>query len=188
MRIVSGKYRGRAIEAPPGRDIRPTADRVRESIFNILEHGKDYARPGGGSCIVGARVLDAFAGTGALGLEALSRGAASVTFMDTDTKACKFNIDALDAASETRLIRADCLSLRPAQDPCDLILLDPPYNSGLAAPALEALAAAGWIADDAVCVIELAAKEAFGPPAGFTVRDERRYGAARVVLVTWTVT
>jgi len=177
MRIVGGKYRGRNITALPGRDIRPTADRVREAIFNILEHGEDYAGP------VGARVLDAFAGTGALGLEALSRGASSVTFMDTGTKPSQVNIDALDAGTGSNLIRADCLSPPRATEQCDLIFLDPPYNKGLSAPALEALAAAGWIAVDASCVIELAAQEEFQPPAGFAVMEERRYGAARVVFL-----
>lgn len=183
MRIVSGKYRGRVIAAPTGRDIRPTADRVRESIFNILEHGKDYARPGGGSPIEGARVLDCFAGTGALGLEALSRGAASAAFMDTDTRPCRTNIEALDAADDTRLIRDDCLKPRKTTDPCDLIFLDPPYDKGMAAPALDALAQAGWITDGAICVVELAANEPFEPPEGFAITEERRYGAARVIFL-----
>jgi 16S rRNA (guanine966-N2)-methyltransferase len=186
MRIVGGRFRGRVLAAPPGRDIRPTADRVRESVFNILEHGKAHARPGGGSRLVGARVLDGFAGTGALGLEALSRGASAVTFMDCDTVACRANIDALDAGTDTGLIRADCLSPPPAAQPCDLILLDPPYGQGMAAPALRALAAAGWIAEDAIGVVELAAKEAFDPPGGFAITEERRYGAARVVLLVYS--
>lgn len=177
MRIVGGRNRGRTIAAPPGRDIRPTADRVRESVFNILEHGA-AGNPDG------ARVLDGFAGTGAMGLEALSRGAAFATFMDTDISACRANIEALGETESTDTFRADCLAPPRATAPCSLIFLDPPYNSGLAAPALEALAAAGWISDGAVCVIELASKETFDPPAGFTVTDDRRYGAARVVFAT----
>lgn len=186
MRIVSGKYRGRVIEAPPGRDIRPTADRVRESAFNIIEHGKNYARPGGGSPIEGTRVLDCFAGTGALGLEALSRGAASAFFMDTDTRPCRTNIDALGAADDTRLIRDDCLKPRKTTEPRTLIFMDPPYNKGMAAPALEALKIAGWIAEGAICVVELAATESFEPPKGFTIIEERRYGAARVIFLIFT--
>ena len=182
MRIVGGKFRGRAIAAPPGRDIRPTADRVRESVFNILIHGKFEFH------FNVARVLDCFAGTGALGLEALSRGALSVAFMDTDIKPCRANIDALDAGAETKLIRADCLSPPGASEPCDLIFLDPPYNKGLAAPALAALDKVGWIADHAICVVELAAKENFDPPDDFVVVEERRYGAARVVLLVYNRT
>ncbi len=177
MRIVGGRHRGRAIEAPPGRDIRPTADRVRESVFNILEHGK-AGNP------AGARVLDGFAGTGAMGLEALSRGAASAIFMDTDIAPCRVNIDALGEDDATEAIRADCLSPPPATQPCALVFLDAPYDRGMSAPALTALAASGWIADGAVCVIELAAGEDFEPPPGFTITDERRYGAARVVFAT----
>ena len=178
MRIVGGKFRGREIIAPPGQDIRPTADRVRESLFNILEHGKANIR------LEGARVLDAFAGTGALGLEALSRGARCVTFMDSDTKACRINIEALDVGAETNLIRADCLSPPKASESCDLIFLDPPYNKGLAPPALEVLIATGWITENTICVVELAAKEPFEPPSGFAIKEERRYGTARVILVT----
>lgn len=178
MRIVGGKFRGREIIAPAGQYIRPTADRVRESVFNILEYGKTNIR------LEGARVLDAFAGTGALGLEALSRGAKCVTFMDSDTKACRINIDALAVGTETTLIRSNCLSPPKASKPCDLIFLDPPYNKGLAPPALEALIATGWITENSICVVELAAKEPFETPSGFAIIEERRYGAARVILVT----
>jgi 16S rRNA (guanine966-N2)-methyltransferase len=178
MRIVGGKYRGRNIAAPPGRDIRPTADRVREAVFNILEHGK--------AALNGVTVLDAFAGTGAMGLEALSRGAQSVAFMDLNVNACQTNIDALEVGVEAKLICADCLSPPNASEPRDLIFLDPPYSQGLAAPALEALAAAGWIGDDAVCVVELAARGKFQPPAGFTATEERRYGAARIVILKYS--
>jgi len=180
MRIVGGRLRGRAIAAPPGDAIRPTADRVRESVFNILSHGA-LARP-----FADLKVLDGFAGTGALGLEAFSRGAAAVTMMDTDRDAlgvCRANARKL-GADDVRIVQGDCTRPPAAREACDVVFLDPPYRSGLAAPALTALAAAGWIAPDAVCVVELSAAEPFKPPPGFAAVDERRYGAARVVFLT----
>ncbi len=181
MRIVGGRNRGRKLATPAGGGIRPTADRVREAVFNILAHGA----PGGGSRITGARVLDGFAGTGAMGLEALSRGAAQASFIDRDPGPCRRNVAALDETARADIIAGDCLSPPPAAAPCGLVFLDPPYDKGLAVPALEALATAGWIADGAVCVVELAAGETLEPPSGFAVADERRYGAARVVLLDY---
>ncbi len=178
MRIVGGRLRGRAIAAPPGRAIRPTADRVRESVFDILGHGLDDGTP-----IEGARVLDAFAGTGAMGLEALSRGADHAVFMDTDIAPCRANVAALGEAGRARLITGDCTRPGPAPEAHDLVFLDPPYGSGLASPALGALAGAGWIAERAVCVVELAADEAFDPPGGFSLVDSRKYGAARIQIL-----
>ena len=177
MRIVGGRHRGRAIAAPPGRAIRPTSDRVRESVFNILGHGR------AASPIAGARVLDGFAGTGAMGLEALSRGADHASFMDTDIAPCRANVAALGEAARARLIEGDCTRPGPPPEAHDLVFLDPPYGSGLAAPALGALAGAGWIAERAVCVLELAAGEAFEPPGGFSLVDSRKYGAARIEIL-----
>jgi 16S rRNA (guanine966-N2)-methyltransferase len=179
MRIVGGRLRGRSIATPPGAAIRPTADRVRESVFNILAHGA-LARPFGE-----LSVLDGFAGTGAMGLEAFSRGAAAVTLMDNDRAAldvCRANARKL-GADAVRILQGDCVKPPKAREACDLVFLDPPYRSGLAAPALTALAKAGWIAPDAVCVVELSAAEPFKPPPGFAVADERKYGAARVVFL-----
>ncbi|MGE0745494.1 MAG: 16S rRNA (guanine(966)-N(2))-methyltransferase RsmD [Rhodospirillales bacterium] len=179
MRIVGGRLRGRAIAAPPGDAIRPTADRVRESVFNILSHGP-LARPFGDLA-----VLDGFAGTGAMGLEAFSRGADAVAMMDDSRDAlavCRANAKKLGADS-ARIVQGDCTRPPRAAAPCDLVFLDPPYRSGLAAAALTALAGAGWIAADAVCVVELSAAEPFRPPPGFAAVDERRYGAARVVFL-----
>ena len=186
MRIVAGRHRGRPIAAPEGRDLRPTADRVREAVFNALCHGN--ARIGEGDAVRGAVVLDAFAGTGAMGLEAASRGAAHVALMELDHAAlhlCRRNVADLGEQARVTVLAGDCLNPVRAAAPCDLVLLDPPYRSGLAGPALAALARAGWIAAGALCVVELAAKERFAPPAGFTVLDERRYGAARVVFLRW---
>ncbi len=184
MRIVGGTHSGRTILAPEGRGLRPTADRVRESVFNILTQGG--AKLGGRDWVSGARVLDGFAGTGALGLEAASRGANHVTLMERDIEAlecCRANIAALREQGRVAALAGDCLNPVRAAEPCSLLLLDPPYRSGDAEPALVALAKAGWIADGAICVVELAAKEAFAAPEGFETLDERRYGAARVVFL-----
>ena len=184
MRIVAGRHRGRRLVAPRGCDVRPTADRTRQALFNILEHGHFVA--GGGSPLRGALVLDAFAGTGAMGLEALSRGAEQAVFMETAREALEAlqrNVAACREADHTEILRVDATHPPQARAGCSLAFLDPPYNSGLAAPCLAALAAAGWLAGGALCTVELAVGEDFTPPVGFEVLDERRYGAARVVLL-----
>jgi 16S rRNA (guanine966-N2)-methyltransferase len=194
VRIVAGRFRGRRIEAPEGLGVRPTGDRTREAVFNILTQGKLQWRAGkegsgdhdGGNPLAGARVLDAFAGTGALGLEALSRGAGHVTFMEDQAAAlamCQRNIRNLDAEAACKLLSCDVLRPPRAQAPCDLVLMDPPYNQGLAPPALTALQAAGWIAPGTFAVVELMANEPFEAPANFEPVDERKYGKARVVFL-----
>jgi 16S rRNA (guanine966-N2)-methyltransferase len=182
MRIVGGRHGGRLLFVPEGRTIRPSADRVRESVFNVLEHNALRAdrRPAIGEM----RVLDGFAGTGAYGLEALSRGAAHAVFIDRDLATCRRNLFALGVERSATLIVADCLKPPRASRACDLAFLDPPYREGVAAAALAALAAAGWIADGAIVVVELGARAPFAPPAGFAPIDERRYGAAKVMLLT----
>ena len=186
MRIVAGRHRGRHIEAPEGLTVRPTADRTREAMFNILERGKlpwPAGRPESGNPLTDAWVLDAFAGTGALGLEAVSRGAAHVTFMENQAAAaaaCRDNIQALSEQSRCEIVRYDVLHPPRAPRPCDLVLMDPPYGQGLAAPAIEALRAAGWIVPGTLVIIELMAKEDFAVPSGFTTVDTRKYGKARL--------
>ena len=192
MRIVAGRHRGRTLSVPQGCDLRPTADRVREAVFNMLAHGggrgggRGGGKPGGANVLIGARVLDAFAGTGAMGLEAISRGALHATLIDDDDAAlacCRANAAALGEAANVTVLLGDCLNpVRPAA-PCSVVFLDPPYRSGLAPKALSALRDAGWIADTATCIAELATKEPFAPPLGFAMLDERRYGAARIVFV-----
>ena len=181
MRIVAGRHRGRLIDAPEGNDIRPTSDRVRESVFNILEH-RDWG-PGGLSVVTGARVLDGFCGTGALGLEALSRGGAHVTFMDKSRVAlalCRQNLDSLGERSAADVLQGDCLKpVRPAEA-YGLVLLDPPYKAGLAAPALTALRDTGWIAPGAICVVETEAGTDPEFDDTFEKLDTRKYGAAKV--------
>jgi 16S rRNA (guanine966-N2)-methyltransferase len=184
MRVVAGRLKGRRLVAPEGPDVRPTADKARQAVFNIIEHGNLSERP-----LDGAVVVDVFAGTGAMGIEALSRGAARCTFvennraalvaLDANLKACRL------MSAEARVLRTDALRLPPASEPADLVFLDPPYGEGLGAPALGALAVGGWLRDGALCVLELARRDEFSPPAGFTLLDERRYGAARVVFLRY---
>jgi 16S rRNA (guanine966-N2)-methyltransferase len=183
MRIVGGRHRGRRLIAPPGDQVRPTSDRAREALFNILTHG-DFASAG--SPFADENVVDAFAGTGALGLEALSRGAARAAFIETDRAALaalRRNLAVLDEEDAADIISGD--ATRPPRAPYQaaLALLDPPYRSGLAAPALSALTQMGWLAPRALAVVELAAKEPFSSPAGFAMIDERTYGAARLVFL-----
>ena len=180
MRIVGGMFRGRRLATPRGRSIRPTSDRVREALFDVLQHGLQSIRRG--SWPKDAHVLDVFAGTGALGLEALSRGASHVTFIEKDSAAClviERNARTLRVTEQVTLLRRN--ALRPAAPPsgapaADILLMDPPYRSDLAAPALKALRARGWIARDGVSVVETAADESLEPPRGFALTDERRYG------------
>lgn len=191
MRIVGGRHRGRRLTAPEGLGVRPTADRTREALFNILSQGKlqwsgAAASRSGGDTFAGVHVLDAFAGTGALGLEALSRGAAQAIFMENQAPAltiCRANIDALDESARARIVACDVLHPPKAKTPCALVLMDPPYNQDMAPPALTALIKAGWLAPAALVTIELMAKEPFEPPNGFTQIDERKYGKARIVFL-----
>ena len=183
LRIIAGAHRGRKLIAPEGREIRPTSARARESLFNILAHG--VATADGASPLIGARVLDGFCGTGALGLEALSRGAAFVTFLDTSPEAMKAvseNLRAMDMQKQAAMVRADAISPPQSRQPCSLVFLDPPYRSGLIPKALLALQGKGWIAPGALICAELAATEDLLPPDGFVQIDERRYGAAKIVL------
>src|SRR5262245_2294467 len=190
MRIVGGKHRGRKIEAPPGPDVRPTSDRAREALFNILIHG--HLSDDGTSPLPGARVLDAFAGSGALGLEALSRGADHALFIDSDAKACaaiRANAKALGETGSITVIPADATKPPPCPGaPCSIVFLDPPYGRDRAAPALAALAARGWIADDAVCIVELAIDDGITLPRGFALIDDRHYGKARLLIVKYQST
>ena len=186
IKIVGGKHRGRSIATPEGGTTRPTANRARESLFNILMHAN--WRDDGTSPLIEARVLDAFAGSGALGIEALSRGAAHASFLDTDATAVRLigeNLRKIGEAANARVIRADATRPPTTREGCDLALLDPPYRSGLAAPALAALAEAGWLNPDAVATVELAATEDLDPPRGFETIDERRYGAAKIVILRY---
>jgi 16S rRNA (guanine966-N2)-methyltransferase len=182
MRIIAGKHRGRSLAAPAGTAVRPTGERAREALFDILAHGRFAEQP----VYQDARVLDAFAGTGAMGLEALSRGARFATFLerDRDARAALLgNATKLGEVPRCAILAADALHPPRATSACDLVFLDPPYDQDIAAPALQALAAAGWIASGALIVVEVRARQAFLPPEGFALLDERRYGAARLIFL-----
>ncbi len=191
IKIIGGKHRGRSIATPEGLATRPTSNRAREALFNILAHAS--WNEDGTSPLVDARVLDAFAGSGALGIEALSRGAAHATFLENDANAVRQigeNLRKLGEAANAKVVRADSAHPPPFRDPggepCDLAFLDPPYRSGLAAPALMALAEAGWFKSGAIVTVELGNTEDLVPPAGFEAIDERRYGAAKIVILRYT--
>jgi 16S rRNA (guanine966-N2)-methyltransferase len=187
MRIIAGKFRGRKLEAPAGEAVRPTSDRAREALFNVLAHGR--YRAGGGSAVEGAVVLDAFCGTGALGLEALSRGGARATLLDSDAKAlavARRNAKALGVESQVSYALADATKPPAPRLAHDLVFLDAPYDSDLAGPALKALADADWIADGALVVVERPTKNPdFEIPARFAEQERRKYGAATLVFLSY---
>ena len=179
LRIIAGSLRGRRLAAPAGLATRPTGARAREALLAILEHGEPPLR--------GGRFLDLYAGSGAVGLEALSRGAAAVTLVEQEAAAAKAiatNIASLGIGDRASLLRADASRLGRARGSSfDLVFLDPPYGGGLALPTLAGLRAGGWLAADARIVVELAARESLPLAPGFAVTDERRYGAARFVFL-----
>lgn len=185
LRIVSGRFRGKALVAPQGLNTRPTGDRARQAVFNILEHAAWTPWEVGG--LEGARVIDLFAGSGALGFEALSRGAAFCLFVETDEAArgaIRDNMEALGVFGAARVHRRDAtdLGVRPASagPAFDLAFLDPPYAKGLGERALAALSGGGWLAPGAVVVFEKGADEAEPAVEGFEALDTRTYGAAKV--------
>jgi len=184
MRIIGGKLRGRRLASPPDERIRPTSDRAREALFNILAHAD--LTPDGTSPLAGAVVLDACCGTGAMGIEALSRGAARATFLDSDRAALdlvRASLAALGLAGQ--ILRVDVRHPARASEAASLVFLDPPYGEGIAAPALAALAAQGWIAPQALVVVESGPRDAFEAPAGFALLDARKYGKARFALLRY---
>jgi 16S rRNA (guanine966-N2)-methyltransferase len=181
MRIVGGNLRGRVLAAPKTNAIRPTADRLREALFNILVHA--YGDP-----ISGARVLDLFAGTGALGIEAVSRGAAFVLFVDDGAEAraiLRENVATLGLGGVTRIFRRDATKLGDAHpiEPFSLVFLDPPYGQGLAETAIASARAGGWLAPDALVVVEEAAKAELTAPAGFEELERRAYDDTALVML-----
>ena len=181
VRIVGGRLRGRTLAAPKGDAVRPTSDRTRESLFNILAHA--YGDP-----VADARVLDLFAGTGALGIEALSRRAAFALFIDEAAEAralIRQNIEALGLAAASRVFRRDATRLGPAHPvaPFGLVFLDPPYRKGLAERALASLREGTWLVPDALLVVEEAADAGFAAPEGFAELERRTYDDTAIVLL-----
>jgi 16S rRNA (guanine966-N2)-methyltransferase len=181
LRIVGGRLKGRNLAAPASRDIRPTADRLRESLFNILIHA--YDNP-----IADARVLDLFAGTGALGIEAVSRGAKFALFVDNGAEAralMRNNVEALGLGGATKIYRRDATHLGPAHpvEPFSLVFLDPPYAKGLADKALVSLRDGGWLTSGALVVVEEAKAAAFKAPEGFEELERRAYDDTQFVFL-----
>jgi 16S rRNA (guanine966-N2)-methyltransferase len=179
--VVGGRLRGRTLAAPKSKAVRPTADRLRESLFNILVHAF-------GDPVNGARVLDLFAGTGALGIEALSRGAAFALFIDEGAEAralLRENVAALGLGGTSRIFRRDATKLGPAHPVAafSLAFLDPPYGQGLAAAALASARAGGWFTPNALVIVEEAAKAQFAAPEGFNEIDRRRYDDTEFVFL-----
>lgn len=186
MRIIGGKFRGRSIIAPKGVTSRPTTDRTRESLFNILSARDDVA-------FEGARIIDLFAGSGALGLEAMSRGGAWCLFVETDAAArgaIRDNVEALSLFGVTRIHRRSATDLGPKPagvgPPFTLAFLDPPYRKGLAEPALKTLAQGGWLAKNATVVVEQARDEARPQAEGFTEIDNRQYGDTQITIYSYS--
>ena len=184
MRITAGSFGGRTLAAPRDARVRPTADKVRQAIFNILAHN-DF-----GVGLEGARVADLFAGTGAMGIEALSRGAAFCLFVDDSAESralIRQNVETLSLTGITKIWRRDATKLGPmsagAGGPFELVILDPPYRKGLIAPALASLREGGWLAPNAIAVVEAAEDETIPPTDGFAVLDERIYGDTRVAIL-----
>lgn len=181
MRIVAGKFRGQQLTAPKDTTTRPTGDRVREALFNILEHGIE------GFAIDGARVLDLFAGTGALGLEALSRGAKYALFIDDSAQArglIRRNIEALNLTGIAKIWRRSATKLGPAGkvEPFDLVFLDPPYGTELGEEALASVRDGGWIEHGGIAILEEAVGSEIAVPEGYERLDERTYGDTKFLI------
>ena len=181
MRVVGGKLGSRPIAGPKSAAVRPTSDRSRETLFNILAHA--YGDP-----VSGARVLDLFAGTGALGIEAISRGAAYVLFVDEGVEArslLRANVETLGLGGVTRIFRRDATKLGPAHpvEPFDLVFLDPPYGKGLAEKALASARDGGWLKPQALIVVEEAADAGFIAPEGFEESERRKYDDTEFVFL-----
>jgi 16S rRNA (guanine966-N2)-methyltransferase len=181
MRVVGGTFRGRALATPQRDEIRPTSDRVRESVFNILLHGLD------GVTLEGARVIDLFAGTGALGIEAVSRGAAYCLFVEEAPEAralIRTNVEAMGLTGHTRIFRRDATDLGPAgnMERYTLAFLDPPYGKGLGEKGLVALRDGGWLVPGAIVVLEERESVDVKLPDGFTELDRRTWGDTQVVF------
>jgi 16S rRNA (guanine966-N2)-methyltransferase len=181
MRVVGGRLRSRPLAGPKSNSVRPTTDRMREALFNVLAHS--YADP-----ITGARVLDLFAGTGALGIEAISRGAAYALFVDEGVEAralLRDNVETLGLGGLTRIFRRDATKLGPAYplEPFSLVFLDPPYGKGLAEKSLISAREGGWLKPEAVIVVEEAADAEFRAPEGFEELERRRYDDMEFVFL-----
>jgi 16S rRNA (guanine966-N2)-methyltransferase len=181
MRVVGGRLRSRPLTKPKSNAVRPTSDRLREALFNILMHACDDP-------VTGARVLDLFAGTGALGIESISRGASYTLFVDEGVEAralLRTNVESLGLGGVTRIFRRDATTLGPAHplEPFDLVFLDPPYGKGLAEKALTSAREGGWLKPEALVVVEESANAGFVAPEGFSELERRRYDDTEFVFL-----
>jgi 16S rRNA (guanine966-N2)-methyltransferase len=181
MRIIAGRFQGHTLKTPKSYRVRPTSDRLRETLFNVLTHSY-------GNAVEGARVLDLFAGTGALGLEALSRGAAFALFVEDGVEArglLRGNVEALGVAGSSRIFRRDATKLGAAHpnEPFSLVFADPPYGKKLAEKALASARDGGWLMPDALFVVEEAGDAAFAVPDGFEEIETRAYGESKLVFL-----
>ena len=180
-RIIAGRFRGRRLGVPKGHDVRPTTDRMRERLFSMLGH---HRYPD----MEGARVADLFAGTGALGLEALSRGAAHICFVETARPSLQIirdNIRSLDVAGETKVLPTSAVKLPTTDTPFDFVFMDPPYRQDLVLPAINSLTSNGWLRADSVIICELASDETVEFPSAFEVLDDRAQGQQRIVILSY---
>lgn len=187
MRITSGDHRGKIILAPAEKVVRPTTNKVRQAIFNILCHGNTHI--GIKDHIKGSQLIDVFCGTGAMAFEALSRGADYASCIDIDTNAlayCRINARNLALNDKLDIISSNALSPPPAQEPCSLVFLDPPYFAKLATPALNSLDGAGWIKDGALCIVETGWNEIFVWPGKAKILQERKYGKTKITFLNWS--
>ncbi|MCB2082228.1 MAG: RsmD family RNA methyltransferase [Rickettsiales bacterium] len=193
MKITGGIYRGKTIEGKVDRSVRPTTGRIREAIFNLLRHGRflndaRFIDDGGESLVAGRHVVDIFCGTGALGLEALSRGAERVTLVDQDPKTLvitQANVRRLSAEKQVRVLRSDSTQLPQALQACHLAFLDPPYGQGLMSKALESLVNNGWMARGAVVVAEHDFRDHFDLPLGLTLLDQRTHDKTSISILQY---
>ena len=181
MRIVGGRLKGRALKGPSGEGLRPTSDRLREALFNVLVHAY-------GDCVDGARVIDLFAGTGALALESLSRGAKTALLVDDSAQSralVRENVEALGLGGQTRLLRRDATKLgaMPPGEPYTVVFLDPPYGKGLGEQALVSLRDGGWLSPDVLLLLEESAEAQIILPEGFELIEERVYSVAKVLFL-----
>ncbi|MCK7610706.1 16S rRNA (guanine(966)-N(2))-methyltransferase RsmD [Roseibium sediminicola] len=181
MRIVAGRFKGTALAAPKTQGTRPTSDRLRETVFNILAHGLDVD-------LDGMRVLDLFAGTGALGFEAISRGAGHCTFIEEGTEArgvIRRNMETLGLNGAAKIFRRDATRLGSAGTiaPFDLVFADPPYDKGMGEKALASAAAGGWLKQNSICVLEERASADVEVPQGFETLDQREAGDSQVLFL-----
>ena len=185
MRVIAGRWRRLSLKAPPDASLRPSSDRLRETLFNILAHNPQYP------ALAGVRFADIFAGTGAVGIEALSRGAAHVTFVESDPRHIRIlasnlaRLSGLQDPQATRILRCDARRLPPATDPYDILYLDPPYSAGLVPPTLAALANAGWVRPDSLVIAETDGRETLSCPGEWTCSERRTCGRAALHFLRW---